>query len=374
MAQSVRTFQRAITTITGEALKLSGRKTRVAVVGVGGIGNRVHVPAYKNNNSVDLIALVDTDEKTAKRVARKFNVKRVFSSTEELFKSEEIDAVSICTPPDSHAKIALQAFANGAHVLCEKPLANDLSAGSQMVRASKAKDKILIVGCNRRFTPNYQEAKRCILRGDIGHIYCIEDQFVEPNPLFSWTKSAWFLDPGVGGVLNDLGPHIFDLFNYLFDEYPIAVSAFKTTYLNSPVEESSSFIVEYPGGRSGIGKVSWLSSTVMESIGIYGTAQNLFASPNFLVKINPNDIQEVALWRAASESLLSLKFPKLSFLRVKRDDPYQREIDSFIKRIRGSGGFSKDALNALSVLAACKATQEAATKRCRIEIPKPEEL
>jgi predicted dehydrogenase len=174
--------------------------------------------------------------------------------------------------------------------------------------------------------------------------------------------------------LNDLGPHIFDLLNYLFDDYPAAVSAFKTTFLNSPVEEFSTFIVEYPGGRSGIGKVSWLSSTVTESISIYGTAQNLFASPNFLVKVNPIDVQEVALWRAASESLLSLKFPKLSFLRIKKDDPYQREIDYFIRRIREGGGFSKDALNALSVLAACKATQEAAIKRCRIEIAKPEEL
>ena len=350
------------------------RKIRVAVIGIGGIGRGVHVPAYKNNNNVDLVALVDTDEKRAKRVASKFHVKRVFPSTEELFRNEEIDAVSICTPPDSHAEIALQAFANGAHVLCEKPLANDLKAGSKMVRVSRTKDKILMVGFHRHFTPNYQEAKQCILRGDMGHVYCIEDQFVEPNPLFGWSKSAWFLDPTVGGVLNDLGSHIFDLLNYLFEDYPVAVSAYNSTFLNSPVEELSTFIVEYPGGRSGIGKVSWLSSTVTESISVYGTAQNLFASPNFLVKVNATDVPEVALWRAASESLLSLKFPKLSLLRIKKDDPYQREIDYFIRRIRGGRGFSKDALNALSVLAACKATQEAAAKRCRIEIAKPGEL
>jgi len=357
-----------------EAFYLLDRKIRVAVIGIGGIGKRVHVPAYKNNNSVDLVALVDTDEKRAKRVASKFHVKRVFPSTEELFKNEEIDAVSICTPPDSHAAIALQAFANGAHVLCEKPLADDLSAGSKMVKASSAEDRILMVGFHRHFTPNYQEAKKCVLRGDMGHIYCIEDQFVEPNPLFGWSKSAWFLDPTIGGVLNDLGSHIFDMLNYLFEDYPVAVSACNTTFLNSPVEEFSVFIVEYPGGRSGIGKVSWLSSTVTESISVYGTAQTIFASPNFLIKVNATDVPEVSLWRAASESLLSLKFPKLSFLRIKRENPYQREVDYFIRRVQEDEGFSKDALNALSVLAAVKATQEAATKRRRIEISRPEEL
>jgi len=354
------------------APQLPDRKIRVAVIGTGGIGRRVHVPAYKSNSNVDLVALVDTDEKRAKRVASKFHIRQVFSSTEELFKNAEIDAVSICTPPDSHAEIALKAFANGVHVFCEKPLANDLNAGSKMVKASKESDRILMVGFHRRFTPCYQNAKQCISRGDLGHVYCIEDQFIEPNPLFGWTKSDWFLSPTVGGVLNDLGSHVFDMLNYLYEDYPVAISACNTTFLNSPVEEFSMFLVEYPNGRSGIGKISWLSSTVTEGIFVYGTAQNLFASPNFLVKINANDIPEMSLWRAASESLLSMKFPKLSFLRVQKGDPYQRELDYFIERVRKNGGFSKDALNALSVLATCKAAQDAATKKCRIEMPQQE--
>jgi UDP-N-acetylglucosamine 3-dehydrogenase len=118
------------------ATQLPDRKIRVAVIGTGGIGKRVHVPIFKNNSSVDLVALVDTDEKRAKRVASKFRVKQVFSSTEELFKNEEVDAISICTPPDSHAEIALEAFANGVHVFCEKPLANDLNGGSKIDRKS----------------------------------------------------------------------------------------------------------------------------------------------------------------------------------------------------------------------------------------------
>lgn len=351
------------------------RRIRVAVIGTGGIGKTVHIPAYLSNKHASLIALVDIDNKKAKRVARKFNVKKIFPSVDELFENEEVDAVSVCTPPDTHAEIVLKAFDHGAHVLCEKPLATDVGSGKKMVKASKAKEKILMVGFHRRFSPNYQRAKEYILRGSLGHIYCVEDHFLQPNPLLSWAKSRWFFKPGIGGVLLDLGPHVFDMLNYVFDDFPNAISAYSSTYLDSPVEDYCAFLLEYPEGRVGVGVVSWLSSTVMENLNIYGTAQNLFVSPNFFLKANPcARALEVSLWRAASESLISLKFPNLSILRTRRANAYQLEIDHFIERVRKDTRSYSSAFNALSVLITCDMAKKAIEKKCRIEIPSPERL
>lgn len=349
------------------------KKTRVAVIGTGGIGKRVHIPAYLNNNHAQLVALVDTDVKKAKKTARKFNVGTVFSSVDDLFEKEEIDAVSICTPPDSHASIALKAFDYGADVLCEKPLAISVDDGRTMVKASQTKGRTLMVGFHRHFFPNYQKAKECILRGELGHVYCVEDHYVEPNPLFSWAKSEWFFHPGTGGVLLDLAPHVFDMLNYMFNGFPTAVSACASAFLDSPVEDCCTFLVEYSEGRVGIGVVSWLSSMVTENINLLGTGQDLYVSPNFFFKSSSIDVREVALFRAASESLVSMKFPNLSMLRTRRADPYQREIDFFIECLRKTKRSQSSALNALSVLISCNAVREAIERKCTIQVPRPTE-
>lgn len=347
------------------------RKINVAVIGAGAIAKAVHVPAYLSNEHVNLSAIVDNNYKKAERMARRFQVRKAYSSCDELFEREEIDAVSICTPPDTHEEIALKAFDHGSHVLCEKPLATDVESGKNMVEASKSKKRILMVGFHRRFYPNYQVAKKYIMAGRLGHVYCIEDHFLEPHPLFGWAKSQWYVEPGIGGVVNDLAPHVFDMLNYMFDDFPEAVSACGSVHLDSPVEECATFLAEYSRGRLGIGVISWLSPTVIENSNIYGTAQNLFVSPRFLFQASPTDVFEVSLWRAATESLVSMKFSNLSLIRTRRANPYPLEINHFVDQIRKGQQSHASALNALSVLMACDATKRALESKEKTKIPSP---
>ena len=347
------------------------KKIKVAVIGAGAIARTVHVPNYLSNEHVSVSAIVDNDQKRAERVARKFHIKKAYSSCDELFDREEIDAISICTPPDTHEEIALKAFEHGSHILCEKPLATTVESGKKMVEASKSKKRILMVGFHRRFSPNYQMAKKYILEGRLGHVYCVEDRFIEPHPLFGWAKSQWYIEPGIGGVVNDLAPHVFDMLNYIFDDFPEAVSACGSVHLDSPVEECTTFLAEYPRGRLGVGVISWLSPTVDEHLSVFGTGQNLFVSPRYFFKASPTEVFEVSLWRAATESLVSMKFPNLSWIRGKRVDPYQLEIAYFIDRIRKCQHSSASALNALSVLIACDATKKALESKERMKIPPP---
>lgn len=339
------------------------------MIGTGRIATTAHIPAYLSNKHVDLVALVDTDRRKVERAARKFGVKEFFLSVGDLFEKQEVDAVSVCTPPNTHEEITLKAIGYGAHVLCEKPIATSVDGGKRMVEASKTKEKILMVGFNRRFWPNYQRAKEYISRGSLGHVYCAEDHYLQPNPLVRWGKSPWFYKPGVGGVLLDLGPHVFDMLNYVFGDFPKAISAHSSTYLDSPVEECCACVLEYPEERIGVGVLSWLSPINMENLSIYGTAENLFVSPQFFLEANRTDILEVSLWREAGESLIGLKFPNLPLLRTRKANTYQLEINHFIEQIEKNRKFSMSALNALNVLIACNAAKESIEKNRRIEIP-----
>jgi predicted dehydrogenase len=351
--------------------KTSEKRIRVAIVGAGGIAATAHIPAYLRNPHAEIVAIVDTNSKQLARTAKKFNVKNTFNSVDDLLNEEKVDAMSICTPPDTHAEIALKGLQYGAHILCEKPLTTDVDSGKKMVAASKTAGKILTVGFHRRFIPTYQKAQKQILNGNLGHVYCVVDHFIEPNPLYEYTKSTWFFKPHIGGVLFDIAPHVFDMLNFMFNDFPLAISARGSTYFAQSVEDFCVFVVEYSGGRMGIGTVSWLSSTVVQTVNIFGTAQNLYVAPGFFMRENSNEYREIAMLRAAGESLLSMKFPNLPFVNIKKADTYQLEIDHFIDRIRKNMVSPESALNGFSVVLTANAAKASIEKGCRIEIPNP---
>jgi len=253
----------------------------------------------------------------------------------------------------------LKALANDVHVLCEKPLATNTDDGKKLFEASRKKDKILMVGFNLRFQPNYEQTIRLIKSGRVGHVYLVECDNLSANPLITWSKSTWFFRPETGGgVLSDKGPHVFDLINYAFNDFPNAVSALSSTYFDSSVEDSCVCILEYPGNRIGIGKMSWLSSRYIEDLSVHGTSESVFASPSMLLEVNATDITEVALWRKTSKILVNMKFPNLPLFHRNRVNLFQSEIDHFVNQIRSGEKYSQSALNGLNVLITCEAARK----------------
>src|SRR5437016_7386141 len=95
---------------------------RGAIIGFGKIAELGHWPTYSDSADVQIAAIVDPSPERQK-VARMLKPGvRTYRDLEDLFHSETIDFVDICTPPSSHAKLALKALGQGCHVLCEKPL------------------------------------------------------------------------------------------------------------------------------------------------------------------------------------------------------------------------------------------------------------
>jgi predicted dehydrogenase len=348
---------------------MSTTKVKVAVAGVGEVATRAHIPAFLNNRQVDLVALVDVHKEKAEKTTRKFRIKKYFSSIDELLEKQDVDAVSICTPPSTHAEIALKVLNYGANVLCEKPMATTIEDGKRMLEASLKNEKILMNGFNLRFRPNYERARNLILLGRLGYVHFVESTYLTQNPLLTWGKSRWFFEPEAGGgVLLDKGPHVFDLINYILGDFPYAASAYASNYFESSVEDSCVCVLEYPEGRKGVGLMSWLSPQGIEKLGIHGTAQSLFASPNLLFGVNATDITELSLWREASESLLGLKFPNFPLLSNKNANAntYQLEINHFINQIKEGKKYSPSALDGLNVLITCDAAKESLEREKRI--------
>ena len=348
---------------------MSSDKIKVAVVGVGEIGTKAHIPAYLRNENVELVAIVDADEKKLAKTSKKFKIKNCFSSFDDLLKSQPVDAVSVCTPPNTHGQIVLKALSSNVHVLCEKPMATNVDDGKKMLDAAQKYKKALMVGFNLRFQPNYQRALQLIQCGRVGHPHFVEFNLQSPNPLLGWTKSPWFFSPqSGGGVLLDKGPHAFDMINYIFKDFPCSVSAVSSTFFDSDVEDSCVCVLEYPENRIGIGIVSWMASRVVELLSVHGTSQSLYVSPEILMEANPTDMAEIALFRKATKLLVNMKFQNIPIFRSNKVDTFQLEIDTFVGQARSGKYDYSSALSGANVMLTCDAAKKSLATGKKIDI------
>lgn len=182
---------------------------RVAVVGTG-FGCRVHVPALRAAG-FDVVALVGQERERTARRARRLDVPFACSGLGEAL-ALELDAVTIATPPDTHALVTFEALAAGMHVLCEKPFATDLVQAETMCHAAEAAGLVGLVAHEFRFAPDRALVASLIADGAIGtprlamltqHISLVADR---STPVPSW----WYDDTRGGGWLLASGSHVVD--------------------------------------------------------------------------------------------------------------------------------------------------------------------
>jgi len=127
------------------------KKLRVGVVGVGHLG-RFHVQKYADMSDVDLVGIVDINQKQAQEIANQYHTK-VFATAEELY--QQVDAVSVVVPTVDHYQIACQGLNSGIHVLLEKPIAATVAEAEELVRLAGEKQRILQIGHLERFNPAF---------------------------------------------------------------------------------------------------------------------------------------------------------------------------------------------------------------------------
>ena len=137
-----------------------------AVVGTG-FGCLTHVRALRNAG-FDVLALVGRDpEKTATR-AERFEVPNACTSVADALAVPGVDAVTVATPPHTHAAIVLEAVGAGKHVLCEKPFARDTAEAHAMLDAAEAAGVVHLLGTEFRWSTGQALAARVIAEGAIG--------------------------------------------------------------------------------------------------------------------------------------------------------------------------------------------------------------
>jgi predicted dehydrogenase len=140
--------------------------TAVVVLGTG-FGCYTHVRALRGAG-LDVVAVVGRDpDKTATR-ARLFDVPRALTSVDDALALPGVDAVTIATPPDTHAALVLAALGARKHVLCEKPFARDAGEARTLLAAASAAGVVHLLGTEFRFDTGQALLARAVRDGLIG--------------------------------------------------------------------------------------------------------------------------------------------------------------------------------------------------------------
>ena len=132
-----------------------------------------------------------------------------------MYDGENLDAVDVCTPTDTHAELAIPAAERGLDVLCEKPIARSLADAHAIADAVDDAGVTFMAGHTVRFFPEYETARERVLAGDVGSPGNVRT--LRQSPFAD--KADWFLDDErSGGVLLDLAIHDFDFLRWTLGE------------------------------------------------------------------------------------------------------------------------------------------------------------
>ncbi|SFL51705.1 Predicted dehydrogenase [Gracilibacillus orientalis] len=224
---------------------------KVAIIGAGAICPS-HVKGYLQFSSkCKIVALCDIYPEKAEKMKEDFNLDaNVYNHYQDLIAQEEVDLISICTPPYTHADIAIEGLDAGKHVLVEKPMASALEECDAMVDAAKRNNKILSVVAQNRFTTPMMKLKHVLeteLMGPILHTQVDSFWWRGHSYYDLWWRGTWEKEGG-GCTLNHAVHHI-DIFQWMRG-MPSEITAVTSNMAhdNAEVEDISVAIGRYQDG------------------------------------------------------------------------------------------------------------------------------
>ena len=268
------------------------------IVGAGDIIHKRVGPGIAAEPRSRIVAVCDVVQQRAEDIARQYDA-RVLTDLDEALHSDDVEAVYVATPVFLHVPQAVAALEAGKHVLVEKPVGVSYAQACELVEAAQAADGTCGVSYYRRFYPRYEMAEQMLHAGQFGQVVLIRLHFFTWHGPTADDPNAWRLtfDKSGGGVLPDMGSHMFDVMIGLFG-LPARVYAKVATQTHSfEVEDSAVMVMEYEDGPQVIASFNWNSKTWSHEFEIIGTEAKVkwhpYDGPTVLRTVS-RDIQDIA--------------------------------------------------------------------------------
>lgn len=251
------------------------RQIRWGMIGCGDVAEVKSGPGFYKAENSSLVAVMRRNGALAADFARRHGVPRWHDDVEAILKADDIDAVYIATPPDSHRDYAVRAARAGKAVYVEKPMARDAAECTEMIAAAEMAGVPLWVGYYRRALPRFLKLKALIDDGAIGVLRHVT--VTHRTPALAGEALPWRVDPAVngGGLFFDMGCHTLDILDFLIGPIAEARGFAANQGQVSAAEDSVVAAFRFAAGAHGVGVWSFCADADVEVNEIVGDAGRL---------------------------------------------------------------------------------------------------
>ena len=211
---------------------MQANKLNVGLIGVGRIG-KLHAEhlAYRIPTA-RLLVIADVNEAAARDCAGRLGISDATADYRAVLQRDDVDAVVICSPTNTHAQLIEEAAAAGKQIFCEKPIDLRLDRVDQAISAARKAGVKLQIGFNRRFDPNFLRVRRSVESGEIGAPQLLHIISRDPAPpSIDYVKVS-------GGMFMDMTIHDFDMARYIIGAEVEEVYALAGVTVNSAIGDA----------------------------------------------------------------------------------------------------------------------------------------
>ncbi len=308
---------------------------RFAVLGAGAI-SQTWGQAFLGSSSGELVAVADVRREAAEAFAERFRC-RAFGHHEALLREAQPDVMVICTPPATHEALAGDAVSEGAHVICEKPLAPSVDAARRMIERAEEAGVTLTMASKFRYVADMVAAKSLVASGVIGDLLLCENVFTGRVDM----SQRWNSDPAIagGGVLIDNGTHSCDVMRYLLGPLAEVQAVEGARAADMRVEDTVHLFLRSESGARGRVDLSWrIHKPLSWFVCLYGT----------------DGMIEVGWGTSRAKTFKEGTWKHLGD-GYDKVQAFRSQIDNVVAALRGEEALLIDAADALASVAAIEA-------------------
>ncbi len=194
----------------------------IGIIGAG-FARSTQIPGFRACAGARVTAIASARRERAAAVAREFEIPFVGDDWREVVERDDVDLVSIVTPPSTHFEMTTHALARGKAVLCEKPMAMNASETKEMRRAAEAAGAFALIDHELRFLEGRRRARAMLLSGEIGRVRRASLIYRADSRAGDGRAWDWWSDASKGGgTLGAIGSHVVDGFHWLLEGARVA--------------------------------------------------------------------------------------------------------------------------------------------------------
>jgi predicted dehydrogenase len=239
---------------------------KVGVIGTSWWADAMYLPPLATHPLAEVVAVCGRNPETTADFAARWDVAGLYSDPIAMLDGAELDAVVIATANDTHHGLTLAALDRGLHVLCEKPLAQDVAQAAEMAARAASSGAITMVPFTYHYMPVNRFVRQLVAGGYVGRPHHVNLRYYTgyaSDPAYSWRFDR---EIAGSGVIGDLASHWVHLARWILDDTETSVSASASTFVErhprpdgssyDQTEDSAVLIVRYVSGAYGVLQVS----------------------------------------------------------------------------------------------------------------------